>query len=256
MTATTTAPRSRQYALRGTNGDSGPNGQRRAPTAPPPTQAGEEHQAYLARWLRVWIALLSIVALVVVVYLVAITNSLASINHNLAVADEAVGGAGGDTATLPDQVQAINTNLAAIDTALAGVPGQADAIIGELGSIDGSLADTDGSLKNTSASLVSTSGQLSETGRILQTVLGHAGTIRGTLAAADLPNGNCGSSCGADQLGVQNIHQRVAIANGILDIAKGDTTNIIAGLGVVNEHLSSICTTTGVLRLGGGSCPG
>ncbi|MBA2279617.1 MAG: hypothetical protein H0W25_00040 [Acidimicrobiia bacterium] len=251
MTATT-APRPRQYAIRG-------SGDGRAPAAAPaqPSSVGSvEQQTYLARWLRVWIALLSVVALVVVVYLVAITNSLASINTNLAIADEAVGGAGGDTATLPDQVEQINNNLAAIDTALAAIPGQADVIIGELSSIDASLASTDGSLVNTSASLQATSGQLVQTADILETVLGQAGTIRGTLAAADRPNGDCGpTSCGADQLGVQNIHQRVAIANDVLDLAKGDSTNIIAGLDVTNRHLASICTTTGVLRLGGGSCP-
>jgi len=84
---------------------------------------------FLDRWLKVWITLLIVVTLVVVVYLVAITNSLASINGNLGVANNAVTGAGGDTKTLPDQVQGINASLAAIDPALKPIPGQADEII-------------------------------------------------------------------------------------------------------------------------------
>ncbi|MEO7557269.1 MAG: hypothetical protein ABIV94_11770 [Acidimicrobiales bacterium] len=250
MTATTSTPRTgRQYAIRGT----GPAGQG---GAAPPSSATSDNATYLMRWMKVWIALLTVVTLVVVVYLVAITGSLASINKNLATADTAVRGAGGDTKTLPDQVQKINSNLTAIDTALKPIPGQADTIINDLSSIDTSLNSTDASLVDTSGSLVSTSGQLVDTASILTTVLAQGTSIRTTLFNADQPNGPCGAtSCGADQLGVQNIHQRVAIANDVLDLAKGDTTNIIGGLDVVNLHLSSICTTTSILRLGAGSCP-
>ncbi|MEJ7765673.1 MAG: hypothetical protein WKF86_09275, partial [Acidimicrobiales bacterium] len=171
--------------------------------------SSEDTGRFLGRWLKVWIALLVVVTLVVVVYLIAITNSLASINGNLGVADRAVTGAGGDTKSLPDQVQGINASLAAIDPALKPIPGQADEIIGALTSIDGKLATTDGSLKDTSSSLQGTSGQLVDTSGILQRVLGQAGSIRENLFQADQPNGPCEQdSCAGNKLGVQNIHQR------------------------------------------------
>jgi hypothetical protein len=204
---------------------------------------------FLDRWLKVWVTLLIVVTLVVVVYLIAITESLASINGNLGVADRNVTGAGGDTKTLPGQVEGINASLAAIDPALQPIPGQADAIIGQLSEIDGKLNTTDLSLKDTSSSLTGTSGQLVQTAGILERVLGNAGTIRGTLAAADQNAGPCeANTCAPNKLGVQNIHQRVAIANGILTPAEADARAILAGLGQVNANLLSICST-GVLTL-------
>ncbi|CAN5232870.1 hypothetical protein BH18ACT4_BH18ACT4_14420 [soil metagenome] len=248
MAATSTPPTQRHYAIRGSN----------APSAQPsgPGTSIADDSRFLSRWLKVWIALLAVIVLVVVVYLIAITNSLASINGNLAVADRSVTGAGGDTKSLPDQVAGINASLEGIDPALKPIPGQADQIIAALSTIDGSLADTDASLVVTSGSLQDTSSQLVSTSGVLQTVLGQAGEIRNVLAQADRPNGDCGSdSCGGDQVGVQNIHQRVAIANNVLVPAEVDTTNIVAGLDAVNASLSSICSKTGSLRSGAGSCP-
>ncbi len=253
-TTSTRTPSGRQYAIRGV-------GQTAPPTTQQPrTSSGSDDESrFLSRWLKVWVALLAVVTLVVVVYLIAITNSLAAINGNLATADSAVTGAGGDTASLPDQVQGINGSLAAIDPALKPIPGQADQIIGLLSSIDSSLADTDSSLINTSSSLQNTSGQLVDTSGVLQTVLGQAGAIRDDLFQADQPNGPCGTdSCGENQLGVQNIHQRVAIANNVLIPAEGDTTDIVNGLNNVNASLTSICNNpiVGVVgALGGGNCP-
>jgi len=206
---------------------------------------------FLDRWLKVWIALLVVVTLVVVVYLIAITNSLASINGNLGVANRAVTGAGGDTKTLPDQVQGINGSLAAIDPALKPIPGQADQIIGALTDIDNKLGTTDGSLKDTSSSLQGTSSQLVDTASILTRVLGNANTIRDTLFQADRPNGDCGGGtpCSPSQLGVQNIHERVDNANRVLTPAEADARAILAGLGQVNQNLLEICSR-GVLIAG------
>ena len=255
MAATTTTrstPADRSYAIRGSS-PSGP------PSAAPRTGASSDDEArFLTRWLKVWVALLAVVVLVVVVYLVAITNSLAAINGNLATTDAAVTGAGGDTRSLPDLVQSINGSLGSIDPALQPIPGQADTIINALTSIDGKLATVDSSLIDTSASLQDTSSQLTDTSSVLQTVLGQGTSIRSTLAAADRPAGDCGAdSCSPDQLGVQNIHQRVAIANNVLIPAEADTTNIVAGLDVVNVHLQSICSNpvVAVLRFGAGACP-
>ena len=214
----------------------------------------QDTSRFLDRWLKVWIALLVVVTLVVVVYLIAITNSLASINKNLGVANSAVTGAGGDTKTLPGQVQGINASLAAIDPALKPIPGQADQIIAALTSIDGKLATTDGSLKDTSASLINTSGQLVDTASILVRVNGQAGNIRETLAQADKNAGDCEqNTCAPNKLGVQNIHQRVAIANNILTPAEADARSILAGLGVVNSNLFQICST-GTVGLLAGPC--
>lgn len=199
---------------------------------------------FLNRWLNVWVVLLSVVTLVVVVYLIVITNSLASINKHLGVADRAVTGAGGHTKTLPDQIQGINGSLAQIDVALKPIPGQADQIIGALTSINGSLQVSDGSLKDTEASLNVTSSSLQNTSSILVSVLGLAHQIDGTLKAADQANGACGNGvvCSGSQLGVQNIWQRITNANPILASARGDTANIVGQLVGVNGQLRGICT--------------
>ena len=194
---------------------------------------------FLKKWITVWVALLAIVTLVVVVFLVTITNSLASINGSLAVADNAVSGAGGDVVTLPSAVDTVNASLGGIDPNLKPIPGQADAIIGSLRSINDKLTNVDRSLVDTSS--------------VLSTVLGQTGTIEGVLVDADDP---------ADGFGVQNIHQRVASTNGTpaganvgrfglnpsnLTAARGDTENITGLLVEVNKHLRGICRNPAVL---------
>lgn len=237
-------------------------------TAPRRTTVGggDDTANFLARWLKVWVALLTVVTLVVVVYLIVITGRLASINGNLRVADNAVTGAGGDVRTLPNQVSRINGSLESIDTSLKPIPGQADEIIANLTSIDGKLKDTDGSLKDTNGSLTNTDGSLKETSSILQTVLGTVTTVKDTLVNADDP---------PDKLGVQNIHHRVAFINGQgspvtgplapapgtsgplgsnpngLAQAEGDARNILGGLVDTNKHLASICGNPAVNLIGG-----
>lgn len=196
----------------------------------------ESDQAqFLKRWLAVWVALLTVVVLVVIVFLLKITSSLNAINNNLATTDSAASGAGGNVKRLPDQVQAINESLVGIDPVLKPIPGQAEAILGVLSSINGKLVTTDGSLKDTSGNL--------------KTILGQANDIEGMLIDADDPT---------DGKGVQNIHQRVAKANGVgntgrfgstpnsLTAAEADGRNILAGLQDTNKHLSSICKTAAV----------
>jgi hypothetical protein len=216
-------------------------------------RAGDDQATFLSRWLRVWVILLTVVVLVVVVYLIIITNTLASINGNLATANRAVTGAGGNTQTLPAQVDRINGALAAIDPALKPIPGQADQIIAALTSINDKLTQVDGSLKDTSSSLVDT--------------LGKVNNIRDLLIDANDP---------ADRLGVQNIHRRVAAINGQgspaqgvaaggggcgefctdqnLTTAERDASNILAGLVSVNGHLNSICNSNVGTVAEGGHC--
>jgi ABC-type transporter Mla subunit MlaD len=201
----------------------------RGATAPAPTQrpAGDQ-TTFLSRWLKVWVILLTVVTLVVVVYLILITNSLSSINGNLATADRAVAGAGGDVATLPNQVDRINGALAGIDEALKPIPGQATEIIASLTSIDGKLATTDGSLADTSS--------------VLTGVLGTVNQVSTQLVDADNP---------PDKLGVQNIHQRVNTINtGPLTGIDNDAKSINQGLIGVNKSLTGICNSTTVSVLG------
>ena len=164
----------------------------------PRRRAVDDQTTFLSRWLRVWVILLTVVTLVVVGYLVVITDSLASINGNLATAERSVVGAGGNVITLPNQVDRINGALAGIDPALKPIPAQADEIIAALSSIDSKLMNTDASLKDTSS--------------ILQTVLGTVNNVSGVLIDANDP---------ADRLGVQNIHQRVAAVNGATSPRQG-----------------------------------
>jgi hypothetical protein len=156
--------------------------------ATPRRRAGDDQATFLSRWLKVWVILLTVVVLVVVGYLIVITNSLASINGNLATAQRAVVGAGGNVVTLPNQVDRINGALAGIDPALKPIPGQADEIIAALTSINGKLTNTDGELK--------------EIDSILKTVLGTVNNVSGLLIDANGANSprqgsaNGGGSCG------------------------------------------------------------
>jgi hypothetical protein len=228
-------------------------GQRTELRSAPRVREGDDVSTFLSRWLKVWVILLTVVTLVVVVYLIIITNTLASINGNLATADRAVTGAGGNVQTLPAQVDRINGALAAIDPALKPIPGQANEIIAALTSINDKLTNTDASLKDTESVLV--------------TAFGSVNNIRDLLIDADDP---------PDHLGVQNIHRRVASVNGQnspsigvaaggggcgefcqgenLTTAEADAANILAGLVSVNGHLDSICNSPGATLVAGGHC--
>jgi len=211
-------------------------------TAPPPQPTRVDRAAeFLTKWLRIWVVLLVVVTMVVVVYLVVITNTLASINGNLAVANRGVQGTGRNTVTLPAQVDRINGSLAAIDPALKPIPDQADQIIAALSSINDRLAATDASLKDTSS--------------VLSNVTGGVGSIRDVLIDANDP---------PDRVGVQNIHRRVAAANGTgncgefckpdnLTTIEADAGNILRDLVGINRHLNSVCRSFGASLLAGSS---
>jgi len=209
--------------------------------ATPRRRAVDDQTTFLSRWLKVWVILLTVVTLVVVGYLIVITNSLASINGNLATAQRAVVGAGGNVVTLPNQVDRINGALAGIDPALKPIPGQVNDINAALTSINDKLTTVDSSLKETSG--------------ILVTVLGTVNNVSGLLIDANDP---------PDRLGVQNIHHRVAAINGrgsprqgvardggscgpfctpgSLNNAEQDARNILSGLQGINSSLTGICT--------------
>jgi hypothetical protein len=219
--------------------------------------------------MRVWVGLLCAVTLVVVGYLTVITNSLANVNGNLGTVSREVGSAGSNTVGLPTHVDNINGSLGKIDAALKPIPAQADTIVGALSSINGKLSQTDASLADTAGAL--------------QTVLGSVGDIGGVLVDADEPG---------DNLGVQDIHQRIARINGAnspgvgtasaggspgpfgsspanLSTVRGDSTAIVGQIGAINSRLIGVCQSlvVGLLNTvngliggllggggGGGSC--
>jgi hypothetical protein len=226
----------------------------RSSQAPAPQKANDQ-TTFLSRWLKVWVILLTVVTLVVVVYLVIITNSLANINGNLATADRAVGGAGGNVTSLPNQVDRINGALTGIDEALKPIPGQAGEIVTVLTSVNDKLTAVDGSLQTIAGTLV--------------TVLSSANGISTTLIDANDPG---------DRLGVQNIHHRVAGLNGRnsprqgsardggtpgpfatagnLSAAETDARAIVGALDAINSSLRGICGSgVGGLVTGGAACP-
>jgi hypothetical protein len=150
---------------------------------------------------------------------------------------------------------------AGIDPALQPITGQADQIIanltsinGKLVDIDGSLRDTDGSLRDTNGRLVDIDRSLIDTTGLLVSIEGLTSDIDGTLFSANAPNGECAGTRDPGAIspdeecefpakdGVQNIHQRVGIANGDLDPALADADAIVASLGDDNA------ATVGSLR--------
>ncbi len=213
-------------------------------TAPrPATTPQNQERAFLAKWLKVWVGLLAVVTLVVVLYLTLITNSLADVNGNLGTVSREVGGAGANTVQLPDHVDRINGSLAQIDTALKPIPGQAGEIVGALTSINDKLVNTDASLKDTA--------------NVLGAILGSVNGVGAALVDANEPG---------DNLGVQDIHQRIARLNGRNSPAVGtasaggspgpfgttpgnladarvDTSQLPAAIGTVNTHLQGVCSS-------------
>ncbi len=190
---------------------------------PPPRDYGAPPRSdvdmglFLRRWLRVWVALITVVLLVVIVYLFFITNSLSSIDDRLAPTERSVVGAGTSVQRLPDQVQTINRSLQSINPSLQPINGKLDQIIAALTPIDNNL-------KVTSASLI-------DTASMLQSVTGQAVDIRGVVAAAQAP----GSA------GTELIWKQVGDANNVLaGGVRSDARNIIGGLQHANAHLETV----------------
>src|SRR5438552_3806285 len=100
-----------------------------AAAAAPPRATGA---GALTGWMWTWVTLGVLVVLVVVGFLVGIVSSLENIDSNLAEANSAVSGAGGDVKPLPAHIADINGNLTAIDT-------RVDRITHTVGPIDHNL---------------------------------------------------------------------------------------------------------------------
>ena len=184
-----------------------------------PPRADLDMSLFLRRWLRVWVALITVILVVVIVYLFFITGSLASIDDNLAPTERSVSGAGTSVDRLPNQVESINKSLESIDPSLKPINGQLDQIIAALAPIDRNLKTTGGSLVNTAGGLVAANRQ--------------AVDIRGVVASAQSPG----------SLGTELIWKQVGTTNsspGELGGVLGDAGRIAGGLEAVNVHLRAI----------------
>lgn len=199
-----------------------------APT-PAAYRPGGELGGFVSKWIKIWVVLLAVVTLVAVIYLVAIVRVLSSINGNLSVAQDAVVSVGGETKTLPRQVDSVNRSLGGIDEDVKPIQTNAQKIVGSLQSIQGKLVNVDRSLADTSG--------------VLRSVLSGASDARGTLVA--------GQSLGSG--GTNLIWRQVggspgslggdATVNVQLDDIRGDTRTALGSLGQTNKSLIGICTS-------------
>lgn len=218
-------------------------------------------------WLGVWIATGFVVLVTLVAFLVGIVGDLESIDHSLAEASRAVGGAGGNVKPLPSYIADVNGKLEAIDGALKPVPGVTKDISGSLVGMRGNLEKVDGSLKTTSGSLTTTAGALSDTaGSLSETAkaligtsgsLDHTASVLKALAASLADTGNVldavhdvgaeilrvlrHTQSNPDRLGTEDLWKRADETLGVRDQTEKDTATIVGGLTDVNRHLRSIC---------------
>jgi septal ring factor EnvC (AmiA/AmiB activator) len=221
-------------------------------------------------WLGVWIAAGFVVLITIVAFMLPIVGHLESIDHNLAEASRAVGGADGNVRQLPSYIADVNTKLGSIDSALKPVPAATRDISGSLVGMRGNLAKVDGSLMTTSRSLTTTAGalqatagSLSDTARALigtSTSLVDTSSVLKSLAAslADTSNvlrsvADVGAQILAtlkhtqsnpDKTGTEDLWKAADVGLPIRAEAEKDTASIVVGLTDVNEHLKSICNRT------------
>ena len=218
-------------------------------------------------WLGVWIATGFVVLVTLVAFLLGIVGDLESIDHSLAEASRAVGGAGGNVKPLPSYIADVNGKLEAIDGALKPIPAATKDISGSLVGMRGNLEKVDGSLKTTSGSLTTTAGalsdmagSLSDTARALigtSASLDHTATVLKALAASLADTGNVldavhdvgaeilrvlrHTQSNPDRLGTEDLWKRADETLGVRDQAEKDTATIVVGVTDVNRHLKSIC---------------
>jgi hypothetical protein len=135
------------------------------------------------RWLYVWIAIGVVVMVTVSVFLIAISNSLRSIDRGLDRTQAPVSGVRSDVDPLPADIDRVNDALAQIRTQLKPLPGQARTVGDNLGAIDTSLVQGEGALAHTADTLDHTDGALASTSRELSTTSGRLLDTASTLSA-------------------------------------------------------------------------
>jgi methyl-accepting chemotaxis protein len=218
-------------------------------------------------WLGVWILAGFVVLTTLVLFLLGIVGDLESIDHSLAEANRAVGGAGGNVKPLPSYIADVNGKLESIDGALKPVPGATKDISGSLVAMRGNLEKVDGSLKTTSGSLTTTAGALKTTaGSLSDTAKALIGTSSSLVDTASVLKALSGSladtsnvlnsvhDVGAqiltvlkhtqsnpEKLGTENLWMRADETLAVRAAAEHDTANIVGGITDVNKHLKSVC---------------
>ena len=218
-------------------------------------------------WLGVWIAAGFVVLITMVTFLLGIVGHLEAIDHNLAEASRAVGGADGNVRSLPSYIADVNTKLGSIDGALKPVPaatkdisGSLVGMRGNLEKVDGSLGTTSGSLTTTAGALQATAGALSDTAMALvgtSTSLVDTSSVLKSLAASLADTSNVLRSVadvGAqilgtlkhtqsnpDKTGTEDLWKAADVGLPIRAEAEKDTAQIVGGLADANKHLKSIC---------------
>ncbi len=209
---------------------------------PAPYRPGGDLGGFVSKWIKIWAAVITVVTLVAVVYLVAIVRTLSSINGNLAVAQNAVVDVGGETKTLPSQVNSVNESLAGIDGDVKPIQGNTQKIRMSLQSIQAKLTNVDSRLVNIDGTL--------------RSVLGGASDIQRTLVAAQRVDSE-GTNLIFRQVGGRaGSLEPAATVNFQLDRIREDTGNAIARLQGTNRQLDRICAETSVLAFppGSGRC--
>ncbi|MDP8975091.1 MAG: hypothetical protein M3N28_01735 [Actinomycetota bacterium] len=191
---------------------------------------GGDLGGFVSKWIKIWVAFIGVVTIVAVIYLVAIVRTLSSINGNLAVAQNAVVDVGGETKTLPKQVDSVNTSLAGIDEDVKPIQRNTQRIIASLTSIRGKLTNVDSRLVNIDSTL--------------RGVLGGAGDIQRTLVAAQRIDSE-GTNLIFRQVGGRaGSLQPASTVNFQLDRIRDDAANAIGQLQRTNGQLNRICAAS------------
>ncbi len=198
------------------------------PAAPALYRPGGDVGAFVSRWIKIWVVVLAVVTLVAVIFLVAISQTLASINDNLNTARNAVVDVGGETKTLPRQVDNVNNSLKDIDDDVKPIQSGAQKIVASLRGIQGKLTNVDRSLVSTSGTLTGVGGQVPDVRNTL--VAAQSAGSEGTNLIWRQVGGSPGSLGGPNAV------------NPVLDLIRGDARNAITQLQRANAGLSRICT--------------
>lgn len=209
----------------------------------------------LTQWMYIWITVGSVVAIVVIIFLIFINTTLRNINGDLVVtAANVVGpdGIEGDVGDLPTQIEkvsgtlvviegsvkpiptqvntiidllkSLDSNVGQIDPAVARIDGNVRTILGDLRSIEGNVGGISGVVKSVDPALIDITKTLDT---ITKTVVSLQGVLRDVQVAGK------GST--------QDIIVQLDRIQGLVNGLKSDTGNILGDLGDINTDLKGIC---------------
>lgn len=182
----------------------------------------------LGRRIVIWVALLSLVALVVGGGLTVIGRSLTAINGSLGTISRSVEGAESHTSLLPAHISSINHTLGRIDVVMKPLPSLTDQIVASLTSVDSTLMETDTTLLETSA--------------VFASVFSSLNGFSMELGELDSP---------PDQVGVERVGATInALNTGALEGIGRDISGSLDSLVSVRQRLQAICSSTTVHGLG------